>query len=68
MKREFENKIVIVTDGAGGLGKALALEFCGLGADVVCGDISEEAGDWIMGQSWRGAVGMCRKLHTLFLF
>lgn len=45
MKREFENKIVIVTDGAGGLGKALALEFCELGADVVCGDISEEAGD-----------------------
>ena len=45
MKREFENKIGIVTDGAGGLGKALALEFCGLGADVVCGDISEEAGD-----------------------
>lgn len=40
----FKQKIVVVTGGAGGLGRAFSLEFCRLGADVVCGDISATAG------------------------
>jgi NAD(P)-dependent dehydrogenase (short-subunit alcohol dehydrogenase family) len=44
MAADFQNKIVIVTGGAGGLGRAFSLEFCRLGADVVCGDRSRKAG------------------------
>lgn len=45
MSKIFENKIVIVTGGAGGLGRAFSLEFCRLGAHVICGDVSRSAGD-----------------------
>lgn len=59
MKSQFENKIVVVTGGAGGLGKALSLEFCELGADVVCGDVSEEAGALIQAES----SGLSGRIH-----
>jgi NAD(P)-dependent dehydrogenase (short-subunit alcohol dehydrogenase family) len=38
-------QIVVVTGAGGGLGRAVALEFAGLGATVVCGDIAGEALD-----------------------
>ena len=42
MSGEFGGKIVIVTGGAAGLGRAMCLEFARLGARVVCGDIALE--------------------------
>jgi NAD(P)-dependent dehydrogenase (short-subunit alcohol dehydrogenase family) len=44
MNAEFADKIVIVTGGAGGLGKAFSLEFARRGAAVVCADRDPIAG------------------------
>lgn len=41
MSKRFENKVVIVTGGANGLGAASALEFAKEGAKVVIADISD---------------------------
>jgi NAD(P)-dependent dehydrogenase (short-subunit alcohol dehydrogenase family) len=41
----FFGKTVIVTGGAGGLGRAFSLEFARLGAEVVCNDIDPAAAD-----------------------
>lgn len=42
---DFLNKNVIVTGGAGGLGRGFSLEFAHRGANVICADISENAGN-----------------------
>ena len=44
MNGEFGGKVVIVTGGAAGLGRAICLEFARLGAQVICGDIDPQAG------------------------
>jgi NAD(P)-dependent dehydrogenase (short-subunit alcohol dehydrogenase family) len=49
MSGEFDGKIVIVTGGAAGLGRAMCLEFARLGARVVCGDIDPGAGQELLG-------------------
>lgn len=44
MNTDFSGKVVIVTGGAGGLGRDFSLEFARRGAEVVCGDIDASAG------------------------
>lgn len=39
MDRRFENKVVIITGGAGGIGRAAAVRFASEGADVVVVDL-----------------------------
>jgi NAD(P)-dependent dehydrogenase (short-subunit alcohol dehydrogenase family) len=41
----YTGKVVVITGGAGGLGKAFALEFAGAGAQVVVNDIDPAAGE-----------------------
>jgi len=43
----FENKIVIVTGGAKGIGRAISLSFARAGANVLCADVDVEAGQQI---------------------
>jgi NAD(P)-dependent dehydrogenase (short-subunit alcohol dehydrogenase family) len=45
---EFTGKTVIVTGGAKGIGRAIALGFARAGANTVCADIDVAAGDEIM--------------------
>jgi NAD(P)-dependent dehydrogenase (short-subunit alcohol dehydrogenase family) len=59
MSTDFGDKIVTVTGGANGLGRAITLEFVRRGANVVCGDRDAAAGQEI-GELARGLDG---KLH-----
>jgi NAD(P)-dependent dehydrogenase (short-subunit alcohol dehydrogenase family) len=45
---DFKNKIVVITGGAGGIGKGFSLEFARLGAQVICADIDQKAGDLLV--------------------
>ena len=45
MTMEFRNQVVIVTGGAGGIGRAVAEAFCREGASVVIADINQESGE-----------------------
>jgi NAD(P)-dependent dehydrogenase (short-subunit alcohol dehydrogenase family) len=40
----FENKVVIITGGSSGIGRATAVAFAHTGAKVVIADIKEEGG------------------------
>src|SRR5437016_13256815 len=51
MTVEFVNKVVIVTGGAKGLGRAFSLEFSRRGADVICADIDPAAGQELIRSS-----------------
>jgi NAD(P)-dependent dehydrogenase (short-subunit alcohol dehydrogenase family) len=48
---DFEGKIVIVTGGAKGIGRAISLAFAREGANVLCADIDDQAGQVIEQQS-----------------
>eukprot|EP01116_Phalansterium_solitarium_P001819 TRINITY_DN11635_c0_g1_i1.p1 TRINITY_DN11635_c0_g1~~TRINITY_DN11635_c0_g1_i1.p1 ORF type:complete len:260 (+),score=46.85 TRINITY_DN11635_c0_g1_i1:150-929(+) len=55
----LHKKVVIVTGGASGIGRASTLKFATEGADVVFGDVSEEAGSEVSAawqQDGRGSV------------
>ena len=43
-EKEFQDKTVLITGGGSGIGRETALEFAGLGTNVVVSDIDETAG------------------------
>ncbi len=45
MKKQFENKVSLVTGGAAGIGKAIALAFAKEGAKVVVSDVNADKGE-----------------------
>lgn len=59
MSSQFGGKIVVVTGGAGGLGRAVCLQFARLGAQVVCGDIDAKGGQELL----ESAVGLPGQIH-----
>ena len=42
MEMKFENRVAVVTGGAGGIGRAVCRRLCGLGVSVAVTDLSEE--------------------------
>ncbi|MFT4091476.1 MAG: SDR family NAD(P)-dependent oxidoreductase [Asticcacaulis sp.] len=48
MSKEFNGKNIIITGGAGGLGKAFTLEFARLGGTVICNDLDPKAGESLL--------------------
>ena len=48
---EFQNKVVIVTGGAKGIGRSISEAFAREGAHVLCADIDEEAGNQLAAAS-----------------
>src|SRR3546814_8682789 len=59
MAIDFSGKVVIITGGAGGLGKAFTLEFAAAGADVVCNDLDPTAGEAVIAES----AGLPGRVH-----
>ena len=51
MSLDFADKTVIVTGGAGGLGRSISLEFAQSGATVVCNDLDEAAGQSLLAKA-----------------
>src|ERR1700749_2080999 len=60
---KYNNQTVIVTGGGGGLGKAYALMYARLGANVVVNDVSEKAAQAVVDEIKRGSneAGLCPK-------
>lgn len=50
---DFENKVVIVTGGVSGIGKAICLAFLNARANVICVDVDRAAGDLLVRESDR---------------
>lgn len=48
---DFEGKVVIVTGGAKGIGRAISLAFAREGANVLCADIDDQAGQSVEQQA-----------------
>lgn len=48
---DFEDKVVIVTGGAKGIGRGICLAFAREGAQVLCADVDEKAGVELAGKS-----------------
>ena len=55
---DFTGKVVLVTGGSTGIGRATALAFAGQGAKVVVGDLSDEGGETIALIERAGGEGM----------
>jgi len=55
---QFQDKVVIVTGGAKGIGRAISLSFTREGANVLCADVDVAAGDAIS----KEAAGLAGKL------
>src|SRR3546814_8292594 len=61
MAIDFSGKVVIITGGAGGLGKAFTLEFAAAGADVVCNDLDPTAGEAVIAKRDRKSTRLNSK-------
>lgn len=59
MSEDFTGKTVIITGGAGGLGRAFTLEFARLGAQVVCNDLDPAAGEAVVAE----AAGLSGRIY-----
>ena len=55
---QFQDKVVIVTGGAKGIGRAISLSFAREGANVLCADVDVAAGEAISQE----AAGLAGKL------
>jgi NAD(P)-dependent dehydrogenase (short-subunit alcohol dehydrogenase family) len=59
MSTQFSGKTVVITGGAGGLGKSFSLEFARRGAEVVSNDIDPAAGEALLSE----AAGLSGRIH-----
>jgi NAD(P)-dependent dehydrogenase (short-subunit alcohol dehydrogenase family) len=50
--KKLDNKVAIITGGAGGIGKATALEFLNEGSDVLLFDLNESDLKKTMPRNW----------------
>ncbi|MFD8923328.1 SDR family oxidoreductase [Streptomyces sp. NPDC059569] len=55
---DFTGRIVLITGGAGGIGRAVALAFARRGATVVIGDIDERSGETVALIEKEGGTGL----------
>jgi len=55
---DFTGKVVLITGGATGIGRSVALAFARQGADVVIGDVDERAAETVRLIQDAGAVGV----------
>lgn len=55
---DFTGKVVLITGGATGIGRATALAFAGQGAQVVIGDVDERAGETVRLIEEAGGTGL----------
>lgn len=63
----FDGKTVIVTGAGSGLGRAYALQYARLGANVVVNDVNERAANAIVDEITKGIVGIsswCTVTHV----
>jgi len=44
MSNPLQNKVAIITGGASGIGRGVAVKFAQLGAEIVIGDMNEPLG------------------------
>jgi len=55
---KFENKVVVVTGGASGIGKATVMAFAREGASVVCADVNAEKGEELKREAVRANLAV----------
>jgi len=59
--KDFENRVVLITGGATGIGRAAALAFARRGAKVVIGDVNEQANETVEQIKKEGAEALFKK-------